>query len=134
MSTVRNRAPVARRTASPLPLVLGAAALVVSLVLAIVAASAAAAPVRVLGVPLPLVRGGDVWLSVAGYVLTPLLVVGATGWNLSSQRSSAVRDARHFVPRPGYTTTLYGIAAAALVLGAWHVLNISVPVSGWLGL
>lgn len=134
MSTVRDRASAARRTAGPLPLVLGAAGLVASLALAVVAASAAAAPVRVLGLPLPLVRAGDVWMSVVGYLLTPVLVFLATGWDLSSQRANSLRDARRFTPEPRYTRALLWISGAALVVGAWHVLNISVPVSGWLGL
>jgi hypothetical protein len=133
VSTVRDRALAARRTASILPLAVGAAGLVVSLVLAVVAASVASAPVRVLGVPLPLVRGGAVWLSVAGYLLTPLLVFLATGWDLSSQRAHSLRDARRFVPDARFTRALYWLSAAALVLGAWHVLNISVPISEWLG-
>ncbi|SMH44544.1 hypothetical protein SAMN06295885_2387 [Rathayibacter oskolensis] len=133
MSTVRNRAPVARRTASPLPLVLGAAGLVASLALAILAASTAAAPVRILGLSLPLVRGTAVWMSVVGYLLTPLLVFLAAGWDLSSQRASTLRDARHFAPDPRLTRALLWLSGAALLLGAWHVLNISVPVSEWLG-
>ncbi|KQQ03621.1 MULTISPECIES: hypothetical protein [unclassified Rathayibacter] len=134
MSTVRNRALAARRTASPLPLWLGVAGLVVSLALAILAASTAAAPVRVLGVPLPLVRGGAVWMSVVGYLLTPLLVFLAAGWDLSSQRANSLRDARHFAPDPRLTRWLLWLSGAALLLGAWHILNISVPVSEWLGL
>ncbi|WKK70530.1 hypothetical protein Q0F99_11740 [Rathayibacter oskolensis] len=134
MSTVRNRAPAARRTASPLPLWLGVAGLVASLALAVLAASTAAAPVRVLGVPLPLVRGGAVWMSAVGYLLTPLLVFLAAGWDLSSQRANSLRDARRFAPDPRLTRWLLWLSGAALLLGAWHILNISVPVSEWLGL
>ncbi|MBO0985624.1 hypothetical protein [Rathayibacter sp. SD072] len=132
MSTVLNRAPAARRSARALPLIVGATGFAASLILAIAALATAAAPVRVLGVPLPLVQGGAVWMSVVGYVLTPVLVFLATGWDLSSQRSHALRDARHFVPNPLYSRALLWISGAGLVLGAWHILNISVPVSEWL--
>jgi len=125
-------APSTRAAASPLPLILGCAATIVSLAIAVVVGFAMSAPVVVLGVTVPLVEGGFVWLSVIGYLLTPMAVIGCYGWDVVAQRNG-LRANRNFVLRPSSTRALLFLAGIAIVIGAWHVINISVPLSEWLG-
>ncbi|GAA1945606.1 hypothetical protein GCM10009776_04390 [Microbacterium deminutum] len=105
----------------------------VSLALAVAVLLTASATVNILGIGVPLVTA-DAWpLSFAGYLLTPVVVIGCYGWNAIGQRDGLRRN-RNFVLRPGYSNALAWAAGAGILLGAWHVLNLSVPLSEWLGL
>lgn len=117
-----------RATANPLPLVVAVVAVVASVALAVVAATSASAPVLVLGIALPLVASGSWWLSFAGYLLTPVVVLACYGWNALGQRNG-LRAHRDFVLRPGWGTALLWLTGASILIGAWHVLNLSVPLS-----
>lgn len=118
--------------ASPLPLVAGAVALAASVMIAIVAEVWASTPAKLVVPGIPLVRGDFWWLSFLGYLLTPIIVIGCYGWDVLSQRNG-LRANRDFVLNPRWTRWLLVIVAAAIVVGVWHVLNLSVPVSEWLG-
>lgn len=102
------------------------------MVVAIVVATTVSAPVDLVGLKAPLVAGTFWWISLFGYVLTPIVVIACYGWDVLSQRDG-LRGNRDFVLHPGWTRALLLIVAASLVVGAWHVLNLSVPVSEWLG-
>jgi len=118
-----------RTAASPLPLLVAAGALLVSLVIAVVvAATPASIPIRFLGIPLPLVTSGAWWLSFIGYLLTPVVVLACYGWDAVGQRNG-LRANRNFVLRPSWRRGLQWLTGAAIVVGAWHVLNLSVPLS-----
>ncbi|MFT4220172.1 MAG: hypothetical protein QM611_06610, partial [Microbacterium sp.] len=118
-----------RAAASPWPLIVAAAAFGLSVLLAVVlAATPASDPVRFLGAPLPLVVGGFWWVSLAGYLLTPAVVLACYGWNAVAQRKGLGAN-RNFVLRPGWSRALRWLAGLSIVVGAWHVLNLSVPLS-----
>lgn len=115
--------------ASPLPLLVAAGALLVSLVLAIVVAlTPASVPILVLNVPMPLVTPAFWWLSFLGYLLTPIAVLACYGWDAVGQRNG-LRANRNFVLRPTWRRSLRWLTGIAIVVGAWHVLNLSVPLS-----
>lgn len=119
--------------ASAVPLIIAWSAVLVSLVIAVVVLMTSSAAVVILGVPLPLVTP-DAWvLSFAGYVLTPVVVIACYGWNAIAQRNG-LRANRNFALRPGYSRALAWAAGVGIVLGAWHVLNLSVPLTDWLKL
>ena len=120
-------------TATPLPLIIAAIAAVVSLAIAVVVLLTASATVNILGIGVPLVTADAWWLSFIGYVLTPVVVIGCYGWNAIAQRDGLRRN-RNFVLRPGYSRALAWVAGLGILLGAWHVLNLSVPLSERLGL
>lgn len=127
-------APASGRTqASPIPLVVAAAALVVSLALAVTVLVSASATVNILGLGFALVTPDAWWLSFIGYVLTPIVVIGCYGWNAIAQRDGLRRN-RNFALRPAYSRALAWAAGIGILLGAWHVLNLSVPISERLGL
>ncbi len=127
-----SAAPSRIVVASPLPLIIAAAAVFVSLVLAAVVLLTSSATVKLLGIGIPLVISGAWWLSFIGYVLTPIVVIGCYGWNAIAQRDGLRRN-RNFVLRTGYSRGLAWAAGVGIVLGAWHVLNLAVPLSEWLG-
>jgi purine-cytosine permease-like protein len=104
------------------------AAVLVSVVLAIVVAVGASTPILFLGIPLPLVTPGSWWLSFIGYLLTPVLVLACYGWDAVGQRNG-LRANRNFVLRPTWRRSLQWLTGIAIVVGAWHVLNLSVPLS-----
>ncbi|WP_166869318.1 hypothetical protein [Salinibacterium sp. ZJ70] len=62
-------------------------------------------------------------LSIAGYLLTPFVVIGALIWDRIGQRLG-LRD-RNFGLKPRYTRALQGMAMCAMVVGAWHIYNIA---------
>lgn len=127
-------APAPRTTtATPLPLIIAGVAVFVSLLIAVVVLVASSAAVNILGIGVPLVTADAWWLSFIGYLLTPVVVIGCYGWNAIGQRDGLRRN-RNFVLRPGYSRALAWAAGAGIALGAWHVLNLSVPLSEWLGL
>ena len=122
----------ARAAASPLPLWIGVGAVALSLIIAIIVLAAFSTPARLFGeFSLPLVSDGSGWLSLLGYVLTPLIVILAYGWDVAWQRRARENN-RNVVLRRGYTRALKWLMIAGIVLGAWHVLNLAVPVSAWL--
>ena len=122
----------ARAAASPVRLWAGVGAVARSLILAIVVLAAFSTPARLFGeFSLPLVSDGSGWLSLLGYVLTPLIVILAYGWDVAWQRRARENN-RNVVLRRGYTRALKWLMIAGIVLGAWHVLNLAVPVSAWL--
>ena len=97
-----RRATRRPRAAAPrpalFPLIVGLAAVVVSIGIAvyvIVAAQRASA-----GRPgLPLRDRTLWWLSLVGYLLTPVVVIACYGWDAIGQRN-ALRANRNFVPKP----------------------------------
>lgn len=137
-SQARRPAPAAapmrgHGVASPLPMVAGLACAVASLVLALVVAGVSSAPVIFFGMPLPLVSGGAWWLSLVGYLLTPMGVVAAYGWDAIVQRRAVAADP-NFADRPLFGRVLLWTAGISILIGAWHVLNLSVPLSEAWGL
>ncbi|GAA2009029.1 hypothetical protein [Microbacterium ulmi] len=131
-SSLTAAAAPARAGASSLPLIVGSAALAVSVAIAVVVAIAASGPVAVLGIPVPLVRSDAFWLSLVGYLLTPFVVVACYGWDVLAQRDG-LRANRNFVVRPAWTRRLLWLAGAGILVGLWHILNLSVPLSEWMG-
>ena len=73
----------------------------------------------------PTTPGGS---SFIGYLLTPVVVIACYGWDAIGQRN-ALRANRNFVPKPAWTRALLWTAGASVLVGAWHVLNLSVPCS-----
>jgi hypothetical protein len=100
----------------------------VSVALAIVVALLASTTILFLGIPLPLVAGSSWWLSFIGYLLTPVVVLACYGWDAVGQRNG-LRANRNFVLRPTWRRALQWLTGIAIVVGAWHVLNLSVPLS-----
>ncbi|MFT4229597.1 MAG: hypothetical protein QM602_04835, partial [Microbacterium sp.] len=122
------------RAASPLPLLVAGGALGVSVVLALlVALTPASVPIAFLGVPLPLVTAGWWWVSLLGYLLTPVVVLGCYGWDAVGQRNGLRAD-RNFVLRPSWSRALQWLTGISIAVGAWHVLNLSVPLAEAWGL
>jgi len=118
-----------RAGASPLPLLVALVALALSIVIALVVAlTPASIPILFLGIPLPLVATGFWWLSFLGYALTPIAVLACYGWDAVGQRNG-LRANRDFVLRPSWRRALQWLTGIAIVVGAWHVLNLSVPLS-----
>ncbi|MBU4464950.1 MAG: hypothetical protein KKH75_03785 [Actinobacteria bacterium] len=122
-----------RVVASAMPVSVGLGAVLVSLGIAVYIAVAATAPVSFFGVPLPLVISEQWWLSLIGYLLTPFTVIACYGWDATLQRNGLRRN-RNFVLRPAYRRALVWAVAAGIVLGAWHAINLSVPLSELWGL
>lgn len=129
-SGARRSAPSARAgAASAVPVWVGLSCLVASIVVAVVVVAAASAPVVVvLSLPLPLVAGGWWWLSLVGYALTPVAVIACYGADAIGQRRGLAADA-NFVDRPGYGRVLLWTVGVGILVGAWHALNLSVPLS-----
>lgn len=112
-----------------MPLLVGAGAVVLSLVVAIVVLAAVSAPAQLFAwLALPLVQSGGWALSLLGYLLTPLVVILAYGWDVAWQRQARAHN-RNVVLHPGYTRTLKWLMIFGIVLGAWHVLNLAVPLA-----
>lgn len=96
----------APRYASPLPLIVGIVAVVVSGIIAFF--------LEVLGAE---------WWSVLGYLLTPLIAVLATGWDAIAQMSG--RKDPWFVIRPALSKVLRILAGVSIVVGVIHIWRIS---------
>ena len=127
--------PIARvEYPSSAPLVVGGALFAVSLGIAIVLLAVASQPVSIFpGIPLPTVVPELVALSILGYLLAPCVVLMAYMWDRTAQTSGRRRNPE-FEFRPWQSTVLRVLVFASMVLGAWHVINIAVPLSEWLGL
>jgi hypothetical protein len=123
-----RKRPVASQysSASPAPLITGALSVVLSAALVVVSI-AAGTPANVLGLSLPMVPSASWSLSFAGYVLTPMLVTIALGWDRIAQRRG-VRD-RNFVLRPQYGTWLRILLVAGFAVSLWHILNLAYIVA-----
>ncbi|HPT95208.1 MAG TPA: hypothetical protein PLB94_05655 [Microbacteriaceae bacterium] len=123
-----------RAVASRLPLLIGAGATTLSLIFAIVVLAFLSAPAQLFaGFSLPLVSSGNWALNLVGYVLTPLVVILCYGWDVAWQRGARAHN-RNVVLRPGYTRMLKWLMIIGIVLGAWHVLNLAVPLTEAWGL
>lgn len=109
-------------------MILGLSAIGVSTAIAVFVIAVASASVAFFGIPLPLVTADRWWLSLIGYLLTPIVVIACYGWDAIGQRN-ALRANRNFVPKQGFTRALLWAAGASVLVGAWHVLNLSVPLS-----
>lgn len=127
-----TRQPSTRASASPIPLAVGSGAVIISAALAVIVIATSSVPIRFVGVPLPIVQSDRFWLSLIGYLLTPIAAVIAVGWDRIAQRRGVVLSG-NFVPNRGFEVALTWIAGAGLVLGVWHVLNLSVPLSEFWG-
>ncbi len=115
-----------RDVASPLPLLVGVAAVVLSAAIAVVTEVNGRAS-SVWFLTLPIIEPGQWWLSLAGYVLTPLVVIFAFGLNRIWQRDG-LRD-RAFSPRPGYSRALKWMIGVGFLLALWHIVNLATVVS-----
>ncbi|MEF2976155.1 hypothetical protein [Subtercola sp. YIM 133946] len=115
-----------RDVASPVPLLIGAVAVALSAVIVIVTALNGRAS-SVWFLTLPIIEPGLWWLSVLGYLLTPLVVIVAFGLNRIWQRDG-LRD-RAFTPRPGYGLALKWMVGLSFLLALWHIVNLATVVS-----
>lgn len=118
-----------RDAASPVPLVVGAGAVAVSLVLAIIGL-ANSVPTVLIPQPriaLPLDDTNLWWVSVIGYILTPIVVILARGWDTVSQRHGLQN--RNFVLKPQYSKLLGILLVVGCVLAVWQLLNVSLAVA-----
>ncbi|RFA21005.1 hypothetical protein B7R23_06180 [Subtercola boreus] len=112
--------------ASVLPLALGGAAFVISLVLAFVEGADARA--SDLGIAtLPVIEPRLWWVALLGYLLTPIVVIVASGLDRLWQRAG-LRD-RRFTPRPLYSTVLTWLVRVGFVLALWHIVNLAAAIS-----
>lgn len=123
-ATTRQQQP----TASPFPLMLGIVAFIASVGLSIWTVSTAVAQPVIFGLLLPLASDSTWPLSVAGYLLTPLTVSAALGWDRISQQRG-LRD-RNFALKPRYQRVLRWCAGLSFILAVWHVLNIAAWAAG----
>ena len=108
---------------------MGVLSVALSLVFAIWTAATSSLAPLFLGVSLPLAATSTLALSVAGYVLTPLVTMGALAWDKITQRQGLQLD-RNFALRPRYSTILRWLTAASFVIAIWHVLNIANVIAG----
>tara|TARA_Y100000817_G_scaffold225901_1_gene178792 strand:- start:88 stop:480 length:393 start_codon:yes stop_codon:yes gene_type:complete len=102
--------------ASAVPLQLGLLSLILSVILAVWTFSTTATQP-------PFAELGTWPLSVAGYVLTPVLTIGALTWDRVAQRRG-LRD-RNFALRPAYATGLRYIVGFSFLPAVWHIANIA---------
>ena len=75
-----------------------------------------------------MVRSADWLLSFSGYLLTPMLVTVALGWDRIAQRRGA-RD-RNFILKPQFGSWLRALVIVGFVLSLWHILNLARIVAG----
>ncbi|MDN3495195.1 hypothetical protein QL996_04590 [Planococcus sp. APC 4015] len=128
--TERSPSP-SRAAASPVWLITGILALVASVVIAVIVAVAFSAPIALIGIAVPLATAGSFWMSLIGYLLTPIVVMVLYGLDNVSQRNG-LRANRNFDIRPEWTRVLLWLAVASMIVGVWHALNMSVPISEWI--
>jgi hypothetical protein len=110
-------------------MLVGAAAVAVSLILAIIGL-ATSTPTVLIAQPrfsLPLDSTNLWWAGLVGYVLTPIAVIGARGWDTVAQRRGLQN--RNFVLKPGYSRVLTVLFAVGCVLALWQLLNVSLAVA-----
>jgi hypothetical protein len=120
----QRRQPVA----SVWPLVMGTVAFVLGSALAVWTALSAAPQTFVGDVQLPFANVSTFALSLGGYLLTPFVVFVAFIWDRVGQRQG-LQD-RNFGLKPQYSRALQIMAAVAMVLAVWHVLNIAYAWAG----
>jgi purine-cytosine permease-like protein len=97
--------------ASVLPLVIGAGASLVSILLILL---------------------GDfsTWIHLAGYFLTPFLVIICAGLDSVQQRRKATTDL-YFVENRKYSLFLRVLSALSLLLSIPHINSIATTISAW---
>jgi hypothetical protein len=108
----------------------GAAAVIGSLALA-VAEYFDSTPTLLFAQPrieLPLAQSSVWWLSLIGYILTPIVVILARGWDAVSQRRGLQN--RNFELKPLYSSTLQVLVVVGFIVALWQLLNLSLPVAG----
>ncbi len=128
VETLRRRPSAAPAVASRWPVIMGATAFGLSLVLAVWTATTARMQPFVGSIDLPFADVSTLPLSVGGYLLTPIVVFSALIWDRLAQRLG-LRD-RNFGLKPRYTVALQWLAAGGMVVAVWHVLNIAYGLSG----
>ena len=128
VAPARPQAPRAvQSSASLIPLALGILSIVVSVGLAVWTATTASV-IPVLGeVKFPAASPSTWPLSLGGYVLTPITVIIALGWDRAAQRGG-LRD-RNFILKPTYSDTLRWLTGAAFLISLWHILNLAVALA-----
>lgn len=112
-------------------MIVGAAAVALSLILAIFGL-VNSTPTVLISQPrlsLPLDTTNLWWASLIGYLLTPIAVIGARGWDIVAQRRGL--ENRNFVLKPGYSKALQALLVACCVLALWQLLNLSVAVASF---
>jgi hypothetical protein len=110
-------------------MIVGAAAVALSLVLAVVGL-VSSTPTVLIAQPrfsLPLDTTSLWWASLLGYLLTPIVVIGARGWDTVSQRRGLQN--RNFALKPGYSRVLQVLLVVGCVLALWQLLNLSLAVA-----
>ncbi len=75
------------------------------------------------GLQLPLVAPGEWLLPAVGYILTPMFVIVAQGWDRTAVRSGLLN--KNFVVRSAYSSTLKYLLIPAMLMGLWHVINLA---------
>ena len=110
-------------------MVVGAAAVALSLILAIIGLLNSTQTVLIAQprFSLPLDTTNLWWASLGGYLLTPIVVIGARGWDTVSQRRGLQN--RNFVLKPGYSKVLQALLIIGCLLAIWQLLNVSLAVA-----
>lgn len=111
--------------ASAVPVIVSALAVIVSIGLAVVGGALLSAPVTILEGAVPVVMSEFLWTSVVGYVLTPLVVIGAFVLDRMLQWGGQQRN-RDFVTRPGFSTALRWLLVGAFVVMFYHLATLSI--------
>nr|BFF08925.1 hypothetical protein GCM10025699_02280 [Microbacterium flavescens] len=124
--------PRSHASVSPWPVIFGCAATAASLIIAVLVAVFLSAPSTGLGIEIPIVRSEYAWLSLLGWLLTPVAVIACYGWDVIGQRNGLRRN-RDIVLQPAWTTVLLTLSGVGILIGVWHILNLSVPLSEWMG-
>lgn len=110
-------------------MIVGATAVALSLILAMIGL-ANSTPTVLIAQPrfsLPLDTTNLWWASLIGYLLTPIVVIGARGWDIVAQRRGLQN--RNFVLKPGYSKVLQALLVACCALAIWQLLNLSLAVA-----
>lgn len=107
------------------PLAAGLAAVVVSVVLAVISVTAASETVTLLGIPVPVVRPASLWIAIVGYVLTPFAVIVIATWDRLTQWKGLQRN-RDYEAKPVYTVVLHWLLIASFLVMIVHLAGLSV--------
>lgn len=122
-----GRRPSSSTTASAVPLISGLGAVLLSAALVVLTISLGRPTTLLPNLTLPLIEPVYWLLSLTGYVLTPIVVIIASGLNRSGQKAG-LRD-RNFTAKPIYGQVLTWLLVVSFVLGLWHILNMAVVLS-----
>jgi hypothetical protein len=123
----RARQSGPQAAASPVPLLVGGLSLALSVAL-LVWTMLTSSLIPVFGETRFLAAAADTWpLSVAGYLLAPIVVVLALGWDRVLQRRG-LQD-RNFALKPRYGLYLRILTGAGFIISLWHIFNIAVAVA-----